>query len=253
MNFKEPHISREQIQDILFGMKPNNLENYRRALVHKSLKSQISKALANNEQVCSYYVFGKSSSSNERLEYLGDAVLNLIVGAYLFSKYPNKDEGFLTRLRIKIVRGSHCVKFSKLIGLEKYILIGSKNIINDKILEDAFEAFLGAIYLDLGYDFTNEFVVKLINKYVDLNILLEDDNYKDILMRYTQFKKIPLPVYQNEQKDKTFYSKIFLNINGIPKLFGLGHGNIIKLAEQNAAKNALNKIDKNDLLTINHN
>lgn len=250
MNLREPHISREEIQSILFGMKPNSLENYRRALVHKSMLPLIIKAVYNGEQVCSHFVYGKNAASNERLEFLGDAVLDFIVGSYLFTKFPNKSEGFLTRLRIKIVKGSHCVKFSKLIGLDKYVLVNSKNIVNDKILEDAFEAFLGATYLDLGFNYTNEFVIKLIDKFVDLNMLLEDDNYKDILMRYSRSKDIPLPEYQITKKNRTFCAKIILKVSDDEEIYGIGYNSVIKHAEQKAAENILKKLDQNDLLEI---
>lgn len=202
IDLSKPHISRDEIQTILGGMKPRHLENYRRALVHKSLNKYIKYTLDQGLPVCSYLVEGKDPASNERLEFLGDAVFNLIVGGYLFEKYPDKDEGFLTRLRTKIVRDTHCVKFSKLIGIGPFVLAGSIvkrdqfGNVNDKLLEDAFEAFLGAIYLDLGFTFSKAFVIKLIEKHVDLNLLHQDDNYKDILMRYTQTKGIELPEYK---------------------------------------------------------
>ena len=208
--------------------------------------------------MCSYLVYGKNPASNERLEFLGDAVFNLIVGGFLFERYPDKDEGFLTRLRTKIVRDTHCVKFSNLIGLGPYILAG--NIVkkdnngnyNDKLLEDCFEAFLGAIYLDLGFRFSNDFVVKLIEKSVDLNSLLKDDNYKDILMRYTQTKGISLPEYvvvaqEGPPHKRTFTVEINIEIDGKKHKMGRGCGSTKKEAEQAAALKTLNLVDPRDL------
>lgn len=253
-----PHISRDEIQNILGGMRPKNLENYRRALVHKSLNKYIKHTLDQGLPVCSYMVDGKVPSSNERLEFLGDSVFNLIVGEYLFEKYPDKDEGFLTRLRTKIVRDTHCVKFSKLIGIGNYVLTGAvfkKDgicSVNDKLLEDAFEAFLGAIYLDLGFTFARGFVIKLIDKYVDLNELLQDDNYKDVLMRYTQTKGIELPEYklllqEGPPHKRIFTIQVILVIDNKKHTMGIGKGMNKKEAEQEAAMNTLNMIDDKDL------
>jgi ribonuclease-3 len=258
LDLSKPHVSREEIQNILGGIKPRNLENYRRALVHKSLNKHIRYTLEQGSQVCSYLVDNKQPASNERLEFLGDAILDYIVSEYLFTKFPNHDEGFLTRLKIKIVKGTHCVKFSKIIGLGKHILTG--NIVkkdeygncNDKLLEDAFEAFLAAIKLDLGFKFSNEFVIKLIEQNVDFDSLLYDDNFKDIIMRYTQSKKIPLPVYEIVNQDgpphkRIFTVKIILQIGDKKIDMGTGTGASKKDAEQLAAKNSLSLIDPDDL------
>ena len=260
-DLSKPHISREQIQAILGGMRPKCLENYRRALVHKSFQKYIRHTLDQGLPVCTYLVDGKNPASNERLEFLGDAVFNLIVGGYLFKKYPGKDEGFLTRLRTKIVRDTHCVKFSNLIGLGPYILAG--NIVkrenggnyNDKLLEDSFEAFLGAIYLDLDFKFTNDFVIKLIEKSVDFEALLEDDNYKDILMRYTQNKGISLPEYRVIKQEgpphkRVFTIQVFLIIDSKEHPMGIGEGLSKKDAEQVSACNTLAMVDPNDLGNI---
>jgi len=260
-DLSKPHVSREQIQEVLGGMRPKNLENYRRALVHKSLHKYIKYTLDQGLPVCSYLIDSKNPASNERLEFLGDAVFNLIVGGYLFEKYPNKDEGFLTRLRTKIVRDTHCVKFSNLIGLGPFILAG--NIVkrenggnyNDKLLEDCFEAFLGAIYLDLGFKFSNDFVVKLIEKSVDLNLLLQDDNYKDIIMRVTQTKGISLPEYivinqEGPPHKRIFTVQVNLIIDGIVNKMGKGTGISKKEAEQNAALATLSMMDEKDLEKI---
>jgi ribonuclease-3 len=258
LDLTKAHVSREQIQVILGGMRPKHLENYRRALVHKSLNKYIKYTLDQGLPVCSYLVDGKEPASNERLEFLGDAVFNLIVGGYLFERYPDKDEGFLTRLRTKIVRDTHCVKFSKLIGIGPYVLAGSivkrdfEGSVNDKLLEDAFEAFLGAIFLDLGYKFSNDFIVKLIEKHVDLNLLHQDDNYKDILMRYTQTKGIELPEYKIISQEGPPHKRIFtirvnMMIDGKIHQMGTGKGSNKKDAEQLSAMNTLALIDESDL------
>jgi len=255
-DLSKPHISREEIQVILGGMRPKCLENYRRALIHKSFQKYIRYTLDQGLPVCSYLVDGKNPASNERLEYLGDAVFNLIVGGYLFSMYPTKDEGFLTRMRTKIVRDTHCVKFSNLIGLGPYILAG--NIVkreNGGNYNDSFEAFLGAIYLDLGFKFTNDFVIKLIEKSVNLNSLLEDDNYKDITMRFTQAKGISLPEYRVIKQDgpphkRIFTVQIYFIIDGLEHAMGTGEGMSKKDAEQEAARNTLHMIDEKELNII---
>lgn len=261
IDLTKPHISREEIQNILGGMRPKKLEYYRRALVHKSLNKYINNTLEQGNPVCSYLVENNKASSNERLEFLGDAVFNLIVGGYLYEKYPEKDEGFLTRLRTKIVRDTHCVKFSKLIGIGPFVLAGSivkkdKNgDVNDKLLEDAFEAFLGAIYLDLGFNFAKGFVTKLIDTHVNLNMLLEDDNYKDVLMRYTQTKGIGLPEYKLISQEGPPHKRIFtiqviIKIDNKLHKMGKGQGSNKKEAEQESAMNTLNMIDDTELSNL---
>lgn len=258
IDLTKPHISRDEIQKILGGIRPKMLENYRRALVHKSLNKYIKYTLDQGLPVCSYLVEKGEPSSNERLEFLGDAVFNLIVGGYLFEKYPDKDEGFLTRLRTKIVRDTHCVKFSKLIGIGPFVLAGSivkrdqLGNVNDKLLEDAFEAFLGAIYLDLGFVFSKAFIVKLIEKHVDLNLLHQDDNYKDITMRLTQTKGIDLPEYKVLSQEgpphkRTFTVQVILIIDGKKHPMGIGKGSNKKDAEQEAAMNTLSMFDESEL------
>lgn len=259
IDLTKPHISREEIQTILGGeMKPKNLEVYRKALVHKSLNKHIRYSLEQGLPICSYLVDQKQPASNERLEFLGDSILDFVVSEYLFTKFPSQDEGFLTRLKIKIVKGAHCVKFSKLIGLGKYILAG--NIVkkdengnyNDKLLEDAFEAFLAAIKIDLGFKFVNDYVVKLIEQNINFNDLLYDDNYKDILMRYTQSKKIPLPIYKILDQSGPPHKKIFtiqvcLSIDDKEMGMGTGNGMSKRDAEQMAANLTLQMIDPEDL------
>lgn len=261
LDLTKAHISREEIETILGGIRPKKLENYRRALVHKSLNKYIKYTLDQGLPVCSYLVEGKEPSSNERLEFLGDAVFNLIVGAYLFEKYPTKDEGFLTRLRTKIVRDTHCVKFSKLIGIGPFVLAGAivkrdqVGNVNDKLLEDAFEAFLGAIYLDLGFLFAKAFVIKLIDKHVDLNLLHQDDNYKDIIMRLTQTKGIDLPEYKVLSQEGPPHKRIFtiqieLKIDNQIHKMGKGTGSNKKDAEQEAAMNTLSMFDESELSVL---
>jgi len=261
LDLTKPHISRDEITTILGGIRPKMLENYRRALVHKSLNKYIKYTLDQGLPVCSYLVDGQEAASNERLEFLGDAVFNTIVGGYLFEKYPDKDEGFLTRMRTKIVRDTHCVKFSKLIGIGPYVLAGSivkrdqLGNVNDKLLEDAFEAFLGAIYLDLGFIFVKAFVTRLIEKHVDLNLLHQDDNYKDVIMRYTQTKGIDLPEYKVLSQEGPPHKRIFtiqviLVIDGKFHKMGIGKGVNKKIAEQEAAMNTLSMFDDKELETL---
>ena len=245
------YISREEIQYILGGSRPKNLENYRRAFVHKSLSKHIKYVLEQGLPVQNYLIEENQPASNERLEFLGDSILDYVVTKYLYTKFPGHDEGFLTRLKIKIVKGTHCVKFSKIIGLGKFILAGNvvkKDIngnYNDKLLEDVFEAFIAAIEMDLGFKFANEFIVKLIEKYVNFDTLLYDDNYKDILMRYAQSKRIELPFYKlidetGPPHKKLFTIQIYIKIDDKDTPMGSGNGPTKKDAEQSAAKNTSN-------------
>jgi ribonuclease-3 len=176
-------------------------------------------------------------------------VLDVIVANYLFHKYPFKNEGFLTRIKTKIVNGAQLAKLARQIDLGKYILMSThveniKGRNSQKILEDAFEAFIAAIFKDLGFDVVNAFVVNIIEK-LDFTEILLQDNYKDVLLRYTQtnFKNIT-PTYAIVKTEGPPHNRIFtvvVVINGIKYEEGTARSK--KQAEQIAAENTLKKLN----------
>ena len=210
MDLSNPHITRGQIQSML-GFRPQNLKYYRRSLVHKSIQRNVKKvtqrANKKNTDTQDYML-----ESNETLEFLGDSVLNLIVTNYLFLHFSDKNEGSMTRLKTKIVCRRGCAAFARELGIGRYIL--TSDFINidtytDKILEDTFEAFVAAIFLDLGFKFAVVFVERLIEKYIDFDDICIDTNYKDILLRYSQNQGYDLPVYTEIQKDGPAHGRTF--------------------------------------------
>lgn len=249
LDLSNPHVSRGQIQKIL-GMRPQNLKFYRRAFVHKSVKRNVKKAKTSDVQ-------DYMQESNETLEFLGDSVLNLIVTNYLFHKFPEKDEGSMTRLKTKIVCRQGCAKFARKLDIGRYILTSDFIKIDtytDKILEDTFEAFVAAIFLDLGYKFAKAFLERLIGKYIDFDDLLVDTNYKDIMLRYSQSQGYNLPVYEEIKKEGPahgckFTMSITLNsvTPGIDPVIAYGKGCSKKYAEQEAASKLLDMFDKDTL------
>lgn len=248
-NFTEPHMTRNDIISII-SMKPRNLDLYRQAFVHKSFLKIV------HQNVYLTNVPSYMNESFERLEFIGDAILNSVVAHLLYKLYPDKDEGFLTRLRTKLVRGSNCCKLAKILDLGKWVLSSlvvknqsnlQKVEINDRLLEDVFEALIGAVYLDLGYSYAEKFIVDLITPNIDINkIASNDDNYKDILMRYTQINSYELPIYTLVDTSGKPHSRLF-NVNVSLKKsnsdvivrYGSGTANTKKEAEQNACKDAI--------------
>lgn len=234
-DYSKPHMSRADIESII-SMRPINLEHYYQAFVHKSIQKY-----TKNSSVALNY----TKQSYERYEYLGDSVLSLIIANYLFKKYPDKNEGFLTRIRTKLVNGKTLARFSKELQLGKHILLSSnvekidgRN--NDRILEDIFEALICAIYLDIGFVKAEKFVIDTIEKYIVFEELEVDDNYKDILLRFCQSKMNTTPSYDTIELSGPPHNrqfKVACFIQGIQYKFGMGKCK--KLAEQLAAKETL--------------
>ena len=245
-DFTKPHVKRLDIENIL-NMKIKNISHYQRALVHKSIYKTIRRYIQLNgtSNVQEYLL-----QHNERLEFLGDSVLGFIVANYLFHKYPDSDEGFLTKLKTKIVNSFQLAEFAKAVNLGKYILLSShveniKGRNSQKILEDAFEAFLAAIFKDLGFDAVNSFMINLIES-LDFEYLLIEDNFKDILLRYTQNDKnntypanYELTSTEGPPHNREFV--ITVEINGVR--YGTGRAKSKKKAEQIAAEKTLNQLN----------
>src|SRR6195952_2103232 len=142
-----PNRKYVKVLNNLLGFVPGNLSLYRLAFRHKSVAQNVKKGVKN---------------SNERLEFLGDAVLGSVVAEVLFKLYPYEDEGFLTELRSKIVSRNNLNALGRKLGLEQLIeydnrMVGSTR--QGSLLGDAFEALVGAVYLDQGYDFTKGFLI----------------------------------------------------------------------------------------------
>jgi ribonuclease III len=223
-------ITREDINKIT-GFNPINVLSYQKAFIHKS--------------VLRFLTDENLNSSYERFEFLGDSVLNLIIAKFIFHKYPDKEEGYLTRIRTKLVNGKTLAYLAKKINLNQFLII-SKNVEsingrnNDRILEDIFEAFLCSIHTDLGYKYAENFVLRLINEHIDFNILEEDNNYKDILLRKCQQSLQINPEYELISTTGPAHKKVFTSIviiNG--NRYSTGMGNTKKESEQNASKNTL--------------
>jgi len=194
--------------------------------------------------------------SYERLEFLGDAVIHNILADYLFHRYNEEDEGFMTRLRTKIENGDTLSQFAKSINLNEYIIIsryvekngGRDN--NAKILEDAFEAFIGALYVETGFDKCKKFIIKLIEREVDMAQLLHNEtNFKEKLLQYFHLRKWSDPQYgqldvsgPENKKMFTMYVKLKKNSHDEGEIIGLGVGSSKKKGEQEAAKQAIIKL-----------
>jgi ribonuclease III len=171
-----------RLREIL-GFTPTRLSLYRLAFFHKSNNST-----GNNGGVPPPTDKPGGYRNNERLEYLGDAVLGTIVAEYLFKKYPLSDEGFLTKMRSKIVKRETLNKISEDMGLDVILAEYNNTRLSQAMLGNAFEALIGAIYLELGYHKTRSFIIaRILRKYVDIHQLETfDDNYKSQLLEWSQ-------------------------------------------------------------------
>ena len=163
-----------RIVDDLFGFIPHNVELYKLALIHKSASLVLEDGRAIN---------------NERLEYLGDAVIEAVTSDYLFIEYPDRDEGFMTQLRSKIVSRQSLNALAVNLGLDVHVISnGGTGITQKHIYGDAFEAMMGAIYLDQGYDFVNRLLINgIYYRYLNLDELIESEtDFKSRLIEWSQ-------------------------------------------------------------------
>lgn len=212
------------------GLFPGNEELYKLAFIHKSASLRLPDGLVIN---------------NERLEFLGDAILDAVVAEYLYTRFPDKKEGFLTQTRSKIVNGDYLGQLAIQLGLDKFIISHAYNFNSNKsILGDAFEALIGAIYLDHGYKAVKKFVFKqLLKKHIDLGTLLKTEtNYKSRLIEWAQKDKKEVTFNTEMEESEGPIPEFISYIKVDEKIIAKGRGNSKKEAEQNAAKQTLKKL-----------
>lgn len=212
------------------GFVPNNKGLYRLALLHKSASRMTS-----NGVVLNY----------ERLEFLGDAVLGAIVAELLYKFFPNQDEGFLTRVRSKVVSRESLNELAINIGLDKAVVAKSDISHNKHIYGDVFEAFIGAMFLDQGFVNTKRFIEKYIfpNFFNIKDLVSVDTNYKSRLIEWAQKNKVELRFETNDARHSRrnkFCCTVFLG----EEEKGRGFGSSKKEAEQETAKVVIDILTK---------
>jgi ribonuclease-3 len=185
--------------------------------------------------------------NNERLEYLGDAILDAIVADYLFRNYPGNDEGFLTKMRSKMVKRKHLNLLALRLGIDK-LMIAQTNPVNvsKHLYGNAFEALVGAVYLDKGYKRTNQFIGQIIKRYVNLDRLLQtDSDYKSKLIEWAQKYKQEIVFESREEIKAQSHLPLFItHVKVANEIVGRGAGNSKKDSEQKAAKMGLEYLFK---------
>lgn len=221
-----------QLEKII-GLTIEDTSLFQRALRHRSMLTQ--------EQYAKY-------DSYERLEFLGDAVLDLIAAEILFHKYSKKDEGFLTKIRAKLVKGETLAYFSTELGLDELMEMGERpgnTKISNSILADVFESIIAAIYITKGYSNAFQFVEYVFDKFVNFEDLIHTvDNYKSALLEYTQAERLPLPSYRTINESGPGHNRTFeVTVLIGEKEYGTGIGKSKKKAEQLAAEAALQMLN----------
>lgn len=217
----------------LLGFYPANLKLYDLAFVHKS---------------ASVYDSQGNQVNNERLEFLGDAILGAIIADFLYNRFPQQDEGFLTKNRSKLVNRTFLTRLTFDMGLNVFIDSNTtKNIDKSHIYGDALEALIGAIYLDTDYQTTKYFVTKkILSKFVNLNeIEQKDTNFKSQLIEWSQKnkKEILFETTEEPAADKTKQSRFIAKVIVEGKELGRGMGTSKKEAHQNAARETMKKLE----------
>jgi ribonuclease-3 len=187
-----------------------------------------------------------SRVSNERLEYLGDAILSAVVADHLFKMFPYKDEGFLTEMRSRIVSRAQLNKLSQKLGIDTLITANTeKNNVYRSMKGDAFEALIGAMYLDKGYNFTRQIVIeKIIRQHFDLHELENNNtNYKSQIIEWSQREKRPVEFVILNEVGHGYNKQYVVDILVDKVSMGKGRDYSIKGAEQDAAMKALLQIE----------
>ncbi len=188
---------------------------------------------------------GNRKYNNERLEYLGDAILSSIVAEYLFKKYPNKAEGFLTKMRAKIVKRKTLNLIADKMGLDIILSSYSMGKMSKSMLGNALEALVGALYIELGYEKTKNYIIKnVLMKYLNVHELEAlDDNFKSILLEWCQKngKELNFKLIEKFKYNKRDRFKVSVDINGEEISYGEDYNK--KAAEQQAARLGLKKLN----------
>lgn len=191
-------------------------------------------------------------NSYERLEFLGDSVLNFIITKMLFDRFPRSNEGFLTRVRTKLVSGDTLAKIASDLGLHKFVIMNTRAYTqhwntNKRILEDVFESLVGAMYLDRGMPYCRRFIERVLTEYISWEDIIEDTNHKDQLMRVCQRNGWKMPCYEiigvNGPDHRKSYH-IHVHVNDQQQVGQGVHANKRK-AEQMAAKSAIRMLRLN--------
>lgn len=213
---------------MIVGSKPFNLKPYQIAVQHTSVARSVKEGF---------------KESNERLEYLGDAVLGTVVAEYLFKKFPFKDEGFLTELRSRIVSRDSLNNLARTIGVPQIVQFDKKRKTpnsHKSLYGNALEALIGAIYIDRGFAFTSNFIQrKLLQPHYDLEeIINTTKNYKSKLIEWSQ-KNTKTPSFDHiETIDKGHFKEFIIQVLIDQEPIAKGHGLSKKKAEQDAAREA---------------
>ena len=268
-NEKNILISQEDVNKILekFGinLKCINIDLYRKSLVNKSYVTRKNENIISGNEKCPNNCLPLQEESNERFEFLGDSVLSITVANYLYKRYPEQNEGFLTKMRSKLVNGYMLSELCTHIGLNKWVII-SKQIEesggreNYKILEDIFEAFICAIFMDfnslknseldtntigLGFQICEKWIINVIEDYVDFaELIKQNNNYKDKLIKYYQHTYLKTPKFFESNIDVINGKKIFTIVikDDNEQILGIGKSDSKKKAEQVASENVLNEL-----------
>lgn len=188
------------------------------------------------------------SEHNERLEFLGDSVLGLIIAEYLFAKLPNTPEGELSYLRSRLVEATACAHYAEILNLKRYLIMGKGERTNagrgrDSILSDLFEAIVGAIYIDGGFEAARNFIFSKLQEAFDEILKTPIQNWKALLQDYSQKKFQKPPHYRLVSESGPDHNKVFeIAVSVNEEEVGFGQGESKKEAQQQAAKDAIEKL-----------
>lgn len=213
---------------MIVGSKPFNLKPYQIATQHTSVAKSVKEGF---------------KESNERLEYLGDSVLGMVVADYLFQKYPFKDEGFLTEIRSRIVSRDSLNQLARTIGVPQIVKYdGKRKTANShkSLYGNTLEALVGAVYIDRGFETSRAFIIKkLLLPHFDIEELISTtNNYKSKLIEWTQ-KNSKVSAFDHiETIDKGHFKEFVIEVKIDSEPIAKGHGLSKKKAEQDAAREA---------------
>ncbi len=247
-------------------LRSMDIKDIQTAFIHKSFCVYNIKVSEELKEEAKGWNVPLQKTSNERYEFLGDSVIDLIIAEYLFDRFPKEKEGFMTKLRTKLVRTSTLAKLSSYLRLTDFIIM-SKYVEdlcdgrgNPKLLENCFESLVGVLYKHLGFQFCNDFILALIENVdlIDITDMIEnDDNFKDQLLRFSHKNfEGRNPVYKELNVEGQSNHAIFTMGVMVPieadkmVMLGMAKGPSKKDAEQEAAKIALQKVMKKDYREI---